>query len=425
MATLTKTVLISGASIAGPAMAFWLQRHGFHPVVVEQAGAVRGGGYPIDVRGIAVDVAERMGVLPELRAARIRTRGMTLVAANGRPVRTIAAGVGEDEGSAEHDVELPRGDLTSVLYAHTRDDVEYVFDNSITGIEQRADGVEVTFRRGEPRTVDLVVGADGMHSNVRGLTFGADERFHRPLGYYFAAFSAPNELGLDHEALVYNSPGKMVGLNAVRDDGRVLAIFAFASPPLEYDTHDVEQQWMLMEKTFAGVRWEAPRLLRLMREADDFYFDSAGQILMPGWTDGRVALVGDAGYAPSLLSGQGTSLALVGAYVLAGELAAAGGDHRIALPAYEREMRRYVERNQRVALVGARHLIPATRTQIWMRNHAMRLPQLFARANVLGKSLQQAATSMSLRSYAQPGAIEAQYAAPDTGPCVPRQISAG
>ena len=403
MAIPTKTVLISGASIAGPAMAFWLQKHGFHPVVIEQAGAVRGGGYPIDVRGIAVDVTERMGMLPELQAARTRTRKITLVAANGRPVRTMATGVEEDEGSAGHDIELPRGDLTSVLYAHTRDDVEYIFDNSITGIEQRADGVEVTFRRGEPRTVDVVIGADGMHSNVRGLAFGAGERFHRPLGYYFAAFSVPNDLGLDHEALVYNSPGKMVGLNAVRDDGRVLAIFGFASPPLEYDTRDIEQQWMLMEQTFAGVRWEAPRLLRLMREADDFYFDSAGQILMPGWTEGRVALVGDAGYAPSLLSGQGTSLALVGAYVLAGELAAASGDHRIAFPAYEREMRSYVKGNQRVALVSARQLIPATHAQIWMRNHAVRLPQLFARANVLGKSIQQAANSMSLRSYAPPG----------------------
>jgi 2-polyprenyl-6-methoxyphenol hydroxylase-like FAD-dependent oxidoreductase len=394
------TVLISGASIAGPALAYWLHRHGYRPVVVERAWAVRGGGYPIDIRGVALDVAERMGVLPQLRAAHVGTRRMTFVDARGRVTGRIAPD--EATGSPEgRDVELPRGELTRVLYERTRDDVEYVFDDSITGIEERADGVHVTFRRGAPRTVDLVIGADGLHSNVRALAFGPERDYRRDLGFHFAGFTMDDGMGLDREALFHNTPGRLAGWYAVGGQARSTAFLAFASATeLPFDPHDLDQQRNLVTSAFTGVGWEVPRMLTALRTTDDLFFDSVSQIHMPRWASGRVALVGDAAYAPSFLSGQGTSMALVGAYVLAGELAAAGGDHRIAFPAYERELRSFVERNQQLANTGTFALIPATRTQLWLRDRLLgALSRLGPLTRRLTGGVDRAARALELRDY--------------------------
>jgi 2-polyprenyl-6-methoxyphenol hydroxylase-like FAD-dependent oxidoreductase len=292
---------------------------------------------------------------------------VTFVDARGRVTGRVAPEqfAGGPEG---RDLEIPRGELTRVLYERTRDDVEYVFDDSITAVEERPDGVHVTFRRGAPRTVDLVVGADGLHSNVRGLMFGPERDLRRDLGYYFVGFSMDDGLGLDREGLFHNTPGRLAGWYAV-GQARPGAFMAFASrTELRFDPHDLDQQRALVTAAFADAGWEVPRMLRALRTADDMFFDSVSQIRMPHWTSGRVALVGDAAYAPSFLSGQGTSMALVGAYVLAGELAAAKGDHRRTFAAYERVMRPFVEHNQDLATTGTFALIPATRTQLWLRN---------------------------------------------------------
>jgi 2-polyprenyl-6-methoxyphenol hydroxylase-like FAD-dependent oxidoreductase len=393
-----KTVLISGASIAGPALAYWLRHHGFRPTVVERAPTVRGGGYPIDVRGVAIDVVQRMGVLPQVRAANIDTRRLMIIGEDGRPA--VSAGPDAIGGSSSgRDVELPRGDLTAVLHARTKDDVEYVFDDSIAALDERPDAVDVTFTKGEQRTFDLVIGADGLHSNVRGLTFGPDEQYVRHMGAYSAAFSVPNHLGLDREVLLHNAPGRLAALYAVRDRPEPTALFAFASPEIRVHHRDVQQQQQLVENAVDGMGWEVPRLVKAMRDADDFWFDGVSQIRMATWTSGRVAVVGDAAFAPSFMSGQGTSLALVGAYVLAGELAAAGGDHRVAFPAYERELRGFVERNQALALTGVEFLLPSTRPRIWLRNQLMRLGPIVARLGMLGDKVQEAANSLELRTY--------------------------
>ena len=208
------TVLISGASIAGPSLAYclayWLNRCGFRAAVVEKASTVRPGGYPIDLRGAAVEVIDRMGLLSQVRAAHIATRRATAVDARGRPlVRMDLANL----SGTGHDVELPRGKLASLLYDATRDAVEYLFDNSINSLEQTEDGVRVTFHSGAPRTFGLVVGADGLNSNVRGLSFGAEAQFHRYLGYYFIGFSVDADFGLDSEVAMHKPP---------RPDGRSL-----------------------------------------------------------------------------------------------------------------------------------------------------------------------------------------------------------
>ncbi|MEU6268413.1 FAD-dependent monooxygenase [Saccharopolyspora shandongensis] len=389
-------ILISGAGIAGPALAFWLRRYGFNPTVVERAPAIRHGGYAIDVRGAAVEVAERMGILADLQAARTDNRGMTIADSTRRPLVEMRMDqlMGDDGG----DVELMRGTLSRILYERT-DDTEYLLGDSITAIEQRADAVRVTFERHPPREFDLVVGADGMHSTVRQLAFGPEAGFRRYLGYHISIFSVDNFLGLDRWTEVYNTPGRLAGLYRARTDDGAKAILGFKSPELRFDPRDPQTQIALLDKAFTGG-WEVPRLLAEARRAPDFYFDSISQIRLDDWARDRVVLLGDAGYCPSPLSGQGSSLALVGAYVLAGELLAADGDHRIAFRRYEAEMRDFVTQNQNIAAEGAKALIPKTATGLWLRNQMFRLMSHFPQLNGLSKGIQNAANAIDLRDYA-------------------------
>jgi 2-polyprenyl-6-methoxyphenol hydroxylase-like FAD-dependent oxidoreductase len=345
-----QNILISGASIAGPTLAYWLHRRGFHPTVVERAPAPREGGQAIDVRGVALTVTERMGLLGEVRGAHTRMRGMSFVDSEGNQLMSTTEETLTGGAIDSDDVELMRDDLTRILHEATRHDVEYRFGDSITSLTQDDDGVQVTFERGQTRTFDLVIGADGLHSNVRALAFGDESRYIRHLGIYLAIFSTANHLGLDHWQVFHQAPGRMAGVYSARRNTEARAMLGFESPPLDFDRHDIRQQKQLVADRFADMGWETPRLLKAMWEASDFYFDSMSQIHMDRWWNGRTALLGDAGYCGSPMSGQGTSMAMVGAYVLAGELAAAAGEHRTAFSQYEQRMRGYVEHNQKLAM---------------------------------------------------------------------------
>ncbi|MFC4008772.1 FAD-dependent monooxygenase [Nonomuraea purpurea] len=349
-------VLISGASIAGPSLAYWLDRHGFEVTVVERAPKVRPGGQAIDVRGPALEVAERMGILGELRARSVGMRGMSVVDGDGAELyrsteRTVSGG---DLGSP--DIEILRDDLAEIIVAAGGEAIEYLFDDSIASLEQDEDEVRVTFERGPRRSYDLVVGADGLHSHTRRLVFGPTEQFIRHLGTCMAVCTVPNFLGLDHWQVMHQMPGggmRGAMVMSVRDGTQARAYLMFdPAEPITCDHRDIHGQKNLVARELAGDSWQMPRLLELMRSAPDFHFDSASQIHMDSWSKGRVVLLGDAGYCGSPLSGQGTTMAMVGAYVLAGELKAADGDHTTAFTAYDKELRDYVRANQEVAITN-------------------------------------------------------------------------
>jgi len=362
-----RSVLISGASIAGPVLAYWLDRYGFDVTVVERASAVRSGGYPIDIRGTALDVIERMGLLTAVQAAHIDSRTLTFMDANSRVIGTISPY--DLTANETRDVELPRGALTTLLYKLTSNSaVRYRFDDSIDTLDDDGTGVEVRCKSGERRRYDVVLGADGLHSNTRRLVFGPEEPFTRDLGYTFNLFSLPNDLGLSHGGIIYSEPGRTAVAYAVRDSPDVFALLAFKTEEPPSGTHlNVPEQIERTAQVFANGGWEVPRLVEALRRADDLYFDTVSQIRMPRWSKGRVALVGDSAFAPSFLSGQGTSLAIAGAYVLAGELAS-HEDPADAFASYERIARPFVEANQDLALQGGSSLLPRTQQELDARN---------------------------------------------------------
>ncbi|MDC0769166.1 FAD-dependent monooxygenase [Streptomyces sp. HD] len=365
-----RKVLISGAGIAGPALAFWLHRYGYSVTVVEKAPALRSGGYPIDIRGTALEVVRRMGILPRLRDAHIDLRRFTFLDGDGGEVASVSPH--NVAGSAVgRDLEVRRGDLTEALHSAVRDDVEFLFDDSIDTLDQSGHGVDVTFRGGGRRTFDMVFGADGLHSRTREFVFGPEERFHRYLGYCFAGFTMRNTFGLSHEITMWNTPGRAAALYAVGDADEVHAFLNFAHPKPPFGAfRDPGAQRDLVAGIFADTGWEVPGMIAAMRDAEDLFVDVVSQIRMPRWSSGRVALVGDAAYAPSFLTGQGSSLALVGAYMLAGALA--DRDAAAGFAAYEDTTRGFVTVNQDQIGEGDAALFPTTAQALEQRNDMLR-----------------------------------------------------
>ncbi|NBE51832.1 FAD-dependent monooxygenase [Streptomyces boluensis] len=344
-----RTVLISGGGIAGPVLAYWLRHHGFEPTVVERAPAPRAGGQAVDIRGVALEVMERMGLLEQAARVRTRMRGMSMLDPDGQEVDRSTEATFSSGRLDSDDIEVLREDLVRIVYEHTRAGVEYLFGDSVTALDEDESGVRVDFAHGPSRVFDLVVGADGLHSTVRRLAFGPEERYAHHLGSYLSVFSADNFLDLEDWQMWLRDGDAGFGIMPVRDNTELRIAYGFESAPLADDlrTGDALQERVVGK--LASMRWEGSRLAEAARKAPDFYCDAMAQIRMDQWSRGRVTLLGDAGYCPSPLSGQGTSLALVGAHVLADSLARADGDHRAAYARYERRMRPFVTLNQALA----------------------------------------------------------------------------
>jgi 2-polyprenyl-6-methoxyphenol hydroxylase-like FAD-dependent oxidoreductase len=397
-----KDVLISGGGIAGPALAHWLVRAGYRPTIVERAPAPRPGGQTVDLRGAGRTVVERMGLLPAVRAVTVEERGVAYVDTAGRWLGQMSAEAFGGEGLVA-EIELMRGDLAQVLLDATQEGVEYIYDDAITAIEQDDDGVSVRFQRSAERRFGLVVGADGLHSGVRELAFGPEERFVRPLGCVTAFFTVPDRYGLDGWMRMYNAPGTMLALRPDRVPGQVKVLMGFRTPPAGVHRRDAAAQRALLSRTFAGTGWVADQVIADLQDCSDLVVEEIGQTRMDSWSSGRVVLLGDAAWCPSPLAGLGTSTALVGAYVLAGELARAAGDRRAAFAAYENVMRPYIAQAQELPPGGVNGFVPSTRLSIALRMWAVRLMNHWPLRNLMAAQFGKA-DAIELPEYAETAA---------------------
>ncbi len=383
-----RSILISGAGIAGPTLAYWLLQQGITPTLVEKAPRLRTGGYVIDFWGLGYEVADKMGLLPALDRDGYDVGELRLVDGDGRRVGGFDAEVFRNLTGGRY-LSIARSELARLLYDRISDRCQVIFGDSVAGIDDDGAGVDVTFQHAPPRRFDAVIGADGLHSQVRELVFGPEEGFEKYLGYTVAAFQAEGYRPRDELVYVsYGIPGRQVARFAMRGD-RTMFLFVFAADtPPAVGAHDLAGQKALLHAIFADAGWECPQILRELEATDDLYFDRVSQIHMPSWSKGRVALVGDAAFCPSLLAGQGSALAMGAAYVLAGEMGRARDEPQAAFERYETLLRPLITNKQDAAQQFASGFAPKTRWGVFLRNQltkAFRIP--FVAKLAMGSSL--------------------------------------
>lgn len=331
-----KRILISGAGIAGFTLAYWLKKRGFFPTIIERYPFLRGGGYKVDVRGTAFEVAKRMGIYQDLLKVNVNLARSKFVTSGHKILEFDGDILGY---SSDGEIEVNRWDLAQIL-SKKIEKIEIIYDDSITKIEEK----RIHFEKREPREFDIVIGADGQYSNVRRLAFGEDSKFLRRYGIQFCVFPIPNFFELDRCEIVYFDKGKLVAAYAIGNHS--YACLAFKSENEALPLNNVSNLKAIFEKQFQSLGWEIPRLISLMKESPDCYFNSIAQVRMPCWCNGHVALIGDAAHS---VQAMGTSLAMVGAYVLAREIDASHGDYTLAFDTYEKRLRKVVEAAQDLA----------------------------------------------------------------------------
>lgn len=367
-----KSVLISGAGIAGPALAYWLRHRGFEPVLIERAAQFRKGGYLVDFWGVGFDVADRMKLIPQLRDRGYLIDRVNFVNDRGRKRSGFDAEILRDV-LGNRFFSLPRGDLAEAIFQTVADKIETIFGDSINAIREDPTGVDIQFENGHARRFDLVVGCDGLHSAVRKLVWGPEENFAKYLGYYCASFITTNYTHREEGTYIgYAEPGRQISRYALRGE-RTAFFFIFAREQMFEQHPDLETAKVILRKAFEGDCWiEVPEILKQLETCDDLYFDSVSQVRMPTWSRGRIALLGDAAYCPSLLAGEGAGFALAGAYLLGGELQRASGDHLTAFHAYEERFRPFIDRKQQSARKFASSFTPKTCLGLFVRDLVLR-----------------------------------------------------
>lgn len=374
-------ILISGAGIAGPSLAFWLLRHGFAPTLVESSPRLRPGGYIIDFWGAGFEIANRMGLLPHIRPSGYEVQELRVVDDRNRPVASLSTKSFSRIARGQF-LSIPRGDLASAIYAGLDGKVETLFGDRVVRLDPSASGIDVGFASRPARHFDLVIGCDGLHSGIRQLVFGEEARFERYLGYKAAAFETRGYPCRDELVYVLHTGiGRQIARFSMRDD-RTMFLFTFHDPDPDVPSSLSDQKALLRDR-FGKLRWETPQILDALDRSPGLYFDRVSQIHMgaaPGsWSRGRVALLGDAAFCVSLLAGQGTALAMVAAYILAGELRRAGGDYARAFAAYQQRFGPFVGGKQRAAPRLAGFFGPRSHVALFARNriiNLMRLPWL-------------------------------------------------
>jgi 2-polyprenyl-6-methoxyphenol hydroxylase-like FAD-dependent oxidoreductase len=384
-------ILIVGAGVAGPTLAYWLLRAGHTPTLVERAPELRRGGYLIDFWGAGFDVAEKMGIVPELTSKGYRIPEVRQVDDQGQRITSFDPDVFV-RGTGGRYVSIARSDLASIVYGALNGRVETIFGEPVHALDDDGVRVRVTFSTGTTRDFDLVVGADGLHSQVRRLAFGPDDQFEKYLGLEVAAFDVDGYRARDDLAVVMHTGiGFQVTRMAMRD-GVTMFLVTFRSDDDADDVpDDVEAQQAKLRSRLMSAGWETPAILESMARARTFYFDRVSQIRMPRWSSGRTVLVGDAAACVSLLAGQGCALAMVEAYFLSAALARASGDHVEAFAQYERDLAPFVLSKQKAAVRLAAAFAPKNGFQLFARNSVMKMLGIpFVAELAMGKSLRDA-----------------------------------
>ena len=390
---MTLDILINGGGIAGPCLAFWLTRQGHCVTISEQARQLRTGGQAVDFRGSSLEVLEKMGLLGQVRASATRMGPLILVDEQGKEVGRLPAEVISGE------LEIFWGDLVRILYEAVRDDVNYRFGIRVTALNDDGERVEATFSDASTGSYDLVMGADGLHSGVRGLVFGPEEHYVTQLGQCFGFFDIENRLRLDHCGMACATSGRTAVLQATDPDKPARASFYLTDPQLAFDYRDTERNKRLFVERYAGMGWEVPNMLDGLAEAKEVYFDSIAQVHLDSYSRGRICLIGDAAWCASPRSGMGTSLAVVGAYVLAQELGAAGGDHATAFAKYQRLLAPFVARCQKLAIQTLKADAFSSGWRGRLRNVGIRLLNIPAISKLVARQSLAVGRSFTLPSY--------------------------
>jgi 2-polyprenyl-6-methoxyphenol hydroxylase-like FAD-dependent oxidoreductase len=391
-------IAISGAGVAGAALAHWLHRTGHIPTLIEQAPRFRTAGYMIDFWGVGYRVAQRMGVETQILEAGYEVQCVRSVGPNGE----IKADLGVDgfrRMIGDDFTSLPRGDLAATIYATIENEVEIVLGDSIAALDEHGDSVHVAFEHAQPRDFDLVIGADGLHSGTRRLVFGPEEQYVTQLGQCFGFFDIENRLRLDHCGMACIDAGRTAALQGIYPDKPARASLFLTDRHLDFDYRDTDGNKRLFAERYAGMGWEVPNMLEGLGEAAEVYFDSIAQVHLPSYSRGRVCLTGDAAWCASPRSGMGTTLAMVGAYVLAHELRTAGDDYAAAFAQYQRLLAPYVARCQKLAIDALRTERFSSGRLAKLRNVVIRLVRIPGVSKLVARQSLAVARSLRLPNY--------------------------
>jgi 2-polyprenyl-6-methoxyphenol hydroxylase-like FAD-dependent oxidoreductase len=357
-----KSALVSGASFAGLSTAYWMKKAGYKVTVVEIAKGLKKGGSPVNIEENTVNIVRRMGLLDQIKSNSIKMELMEFKNSDDVTEKSMPLSRAKEEYEIERDV------LLNIMFEAVKDDVEFIFGDSIAVLKEDNNGIDVTFKGGQNRSFDLVFGCDGVHSALRKYCFGEDAEFSHFLQVYFSITIVNKLLIRENVLQLYNEPGKSVMLNAYNHKTDIVFCY-FSAAEIPYDYRDEEQQRKMIQEQFSAVGWRTSELLKEVKRSTTFYFDKLCQIKMPSWTKGRVALVGDAGYCASPAAGKGGSLAIDGAAALADAFQKCDGNFELAFAEYNRSFRPFIEQVQADAeKFGVEMLVPRTEEAIRERN---------------------------------------------------------
>lgn len=362
-----KNILVSGASFAGLSTAFWMNKLGFNVTVVEIAEGLKKGGTPVNIRENTIDIVKRMGLFDQLLLNRINMEVVEFKNSDDVTEKLHVIKKGSEQ-LTEDEYEIERNVLLNIIFEAVKDDVEFIFGDSISSLKEESNGVVVALKGGQKHSYDLVFGCDGIHSAVRKFCFGEEMEFSHFLNAYFSITIVDKLLIRENTTQMYNEPGKTVMLNAYNNKTDILLGF-YSEEEIPYDYRNEEQQRNIILNQFSEVGWRTPELLEEVKNSKTFYFDKLCQMKMPSWTKGRVALVGDAGYCASPAAGMGGSLAIDGASALADAFKKCDGNYELAFQEYNTSFRPFIEEVQvNAEKFGVEFLIPRTEEAINERN---------------------------------------------------------